>query len=213
MALLAHTLEDLIDFSAARRQHIEERYLTDGVNWQAYEAVLAKLGDRAGYRVSYLDGVLEIMAPSRRHEQGKTHIGTLLEIYFVATNTTYFPMGSTTLRREAQEAGVEPDESYCLGSDKEFPDLAIEVVVTSGGLNRLAIYRRLGVPEVWFWQQERFTLYHLRADQPSGFPDTHGYAVIARSELLPALDLALLTACVRQSDPLTAARTFRAGLG
>lgn len=212
MVRLAHTLDELIELPTPTRQDSEERYLADGVSWQAYEAVLAKLGDRAGYRVSYLDGVLEIMAPSRRHENGKKHIATLLEIYFVATNTEYFPMGSTTLRLEAQEAGVEPDESYCLGVDKEFPDLAIEVVVTSGGLNRLAIYRRLGVQEVWFWQQERFTLYHLHEAQPVRFPETHGYETVPRSELLPALDIDLLTACVRQSHPLAAAQTFRAGL-
>ena len=59
-------------------------------------------------------------------------------------------MGSTTLQRPEQGAGGELDESYCIGTDKDFPDLAIEVIVTSGSINRLELYRRLGVQEVWF---------------------------------------------------------------
>ncbi|HIK45941.1 MAG TPA: hypothetical protein IGR64_13825 [Leptolyngbyaceae cyanobacterium M65_K2018_010] len=44
-------------------------------------------------------------------------------------------MGSTTLKKPERQAGGEPDESYCIGTDKEFPDLAIEVIVTSGSIN------------------------------------------------------------------------------
>jgi Uma2 family endonuclease len=87
--------------------------------------------------VNHLDGVLEIVSPSRRHEAGKTRIGTLLEIYFLEADLEYFPTGSTTFRDEVQQVGAEPDESYCIGTEKAFPDLVIEVIVTSGGLGRL----------------------------------------------------------------------------
>ena len=43
------------------------------------------------------------------------------------------------------------------------PDLAIEVVITSGGLRKLAAYHRLGVREVWFWIREALQIYELRA--------------------------------------------------
>lgn len=36
--------------------------------------------------------------------------------------------------------GVELDESYCIGIDKEFFDFVIEVFVIFGGINRLVIY-------------------------------------------------------------------------
>jgi Uma2 family endonuclease len=42
----------------------EERFTTSDVSWQQYEAVLAKLEDDSHYRVTYLDGVLEIVSPS-----------------------------------------------------------------------------------------------------------------------------------------------------
>ncbi|MEO1401342.1 MAG: hypothetical protein AAFV72_08800 [Cyanobacteria bacterium J06635_1] len=45
----------------------EEQYLISRVSWQQYEILLNRLGDRPWYRVAYLEGVLEIMAPIRRH--------------------------------------------------------------------------------------------------------------------------------------------------
>lgn len=190
----------------------EERRVFSQVSWQQYEALLADLGEKSPYRVHFLAGDLEIAAPSRRHESGKTRIGDLLLIYFLETNTEYFPMGSTTLRRPERQAGGEPDESYCIGLDKDFPDLAIEVVVTSGSINRLELYRRLGVREVWFWQHERLAIYHHRADTPDQFTATAGYEPITRSELLPNLDIDLLTRCLQNPNPLAAARAFRQGL-
>jgi Uma2 family endonuclease len=190
----------------------EERRTITGVSWAQYEALLSEVGDRSPHGISYLDGVLEIASLTRRHERGKTQIGSFLETYFVETDTEYFPMGSTTLRKQKRQAGGEPDESYCIGTDKEFPDLAIEVVVTSGGIDRLDLFRRLGIREVWFWRSDRFKLYHLREDLPLEFPETFGYELITQSEILPDLDLELLTRCVCNPNPLAAAKEFRQAL-
>ncbi|RZM76667.1 Uma2 family endonuclease [Leptolyngbya iicbica] len=190
----------------------EERRVLSRVSWAQYEALLADLGDSSAYRVHFLDGVLEILAPSRNHESGKTRIGDLLLIYFLETDTEYFPMGSTTLKKPEKKAGGEPDESYCIGTDKEFPDLAIEVIVTSGSINRLELYRRLGVREVWFWQKNRLSLYHQREENPDQFAETAGYEAIQQSEVLPDLDLELLTSCLQNPNPLAAAKAFRQGL-
>jgi Uma2 family endonuclease len=187
----------------------EEKRIVTGVSWQQYEALIADLGDNSGYRVAYLDGVLEILSPSRRHERGKTRIGTLLDLFFLETDTEYFPTGSTTFRKEDRQAGGEPDESYCIGTDKDFPDLAIEVVITSGGINRLELYRRLGVREVWFWQNENFSIYHLREETPNQFVQTFGYERSEKSEILPNLDMDLLAECILISNPLAAAKEFR----
>lgn len=189
----------------------EERHTINPVSWSQYKTLLSVLGDRSSYRISYLDGVLEIVAPSRRHESGKTRIGTLLEIYFLETNTEYFPTGSTTFSKSEQSVGGEPDESYCIGTDKEFPDLAIEVVVTSGGINKLALYQQLGIQEVWFWQFDRLAIYYLRQDSEQ-FTATFGYEAINRSKVLPELNVELLTECIQNPSPLAAAKAFRAGI-
>ena len=190
----------------------EERRVLSRVSWEQYETLLADLGEGSAYRVHFLDGVLEILAPSRNHESGKTRIGDLLLIYFLETETEYFPMGSTTLKKREKQAGGEPDESYCIGTDKDFPDLAIEVVVTHGSLNRLELYRRLGVREVWFWRKNQLSLYHQREETPIQFAATAGYEPIQDSEVLPNLDLDLLTRCLQNPNPLAAAKAFRQGL-
>ncbi|MGK7888245.1 MAG: Uma2 family endonuclease [Leptolyngbyaceae cyanobacterium] len=190
----------------------EERRILSQVSWGQYETLRSDLGDRSAYRIYFLDGVLEILAPSRKHERGKTQLGHLLELYFLETDTEYVPMGSTTLRNPVQQAGGEPDESYCIGTDKDVPDLAIEVIVTSGSINRLELYRRLGVREVWFWQNNSLSLYHRREDIPNQSIDTAGYELIQQSEVLPDLDLALLTRCLQIPNALAAAKDFRRGM-
>jgi Putative restriction endonuclease len=111
-----------------------------------------------------------------------------------------------TQEREG-EASAQADESYCFGSSKTTPDLAIEVIFTSGGPNKLARYKVLEVPEVWFWQDCLFTLYRLR---------NGAYERIYRSEIpeLADLDFELLTRYVlmAQTSRLEAANEFRRSL-
>jgi Uma2 family endonuclease len=178
----------------------EERQTITGVNWENYEALLNNLGDSLQYRVTYLDGVIELVSTSRRHEVLKTIIGSLLEIYFQEKRIRYFPLGSTTFRKQAKRGGVEPDESYCIGIEKEVPDLAIEVVVTSGGIDKLEVYKRLGVAEVRFFQNNQFAVYYLHGES---------YELVEKSELLPNLDLSILAQYVVADNPLDAAIAFR----
>ena len=178
----------------------EEKFLTSGVTWQAYELLLASLGNSSSYRVAYLVETLEIMSPSRSHELDKENIGRLLEAYLEENRIRFWGLGSTTFKSEDKQAGKEPDKSYCIGTDKDIPDLAIEVIYTSGGVDSLEIYRRLGVREVWFWQNNQFKIYCL---QDSNYP------LKTQSQLLPNLDLALLARYVTMSDPLDAVIEWR----
>ena len=179
---------------------LEERYIVSEVSWEQYEALCSQLGDSLRYRVAYLEGTLEIMSPSRRHEFAKTNIGRLLEAYFEETRTRFWGLGSTTFRQPDKKAGKEPDECYCIGTDKEIPDLAIEVVLTSGGVDKLAVYQRLRVREVWFWHNERFEVHHLEGEE---------YKQVSRSQVLPHLNLDLLAQYVLHPDPLEAVLEFR----
>ena len=196
--MLAELIQDLEQETRDNLER-EERFITSEVSWEQYEALLLKLEDNSYYRLTYIDGVLEILSPSRRHEGAKKRIATLLEVYFEETDTEYFPLGSTTLRRQEQQGGTEPDESYCIGTDKEFPDLVIEVVFTSGGVDKLGVYKKLGVTEVWFWEKARFSLHRLQGDN---------YEPISKSELLPNLDLALLVEYVQHPNSLLAVKEF-----
>ncbi len=207
--MLESRIKTIMDSPIQLHQESEERYLITEITWLGYETLLKKLEDKPGYRVTYLDGVLEIVSPSLRHESIKKRIGDLLLIYFLETDTEYYPKGSTTFRKEEKKGGTEADESYCIGVDKEFPDIAIEVIITSGSINCLAVYNQLGVKEVWFWQNESFSIYHLREENPTKLIQTYGYELIQSSEILAFLDINLLTECVNHPNPLLAAKEFR----
>jgi Uma2 family endonuclease len=88
----------------------------------------------------YLEGTLEIMSPSPEQEVDKTTIARLIEIHALERDIDLTGYGSTTFRKPAQERGLEPDECYCFGQLKEFPDIALEVIVSSGGIDKLSIY-------------------------------------------------------------------------
>ncbi len=178
----------------------EERFITSSVSWEQYEEILVKLGDRPRYRVTYGEGVLEIMSPSRRHEVSKKNISRLLEVYFEETRTPFWGLGSTTFRQPEKKGGTEPDECYCINEEKELPDLAIEVVLTSGGIDKLAVYKKLNIREIWFWQNNQFDIYQLCSEE---------YKKIPKSELLPDLDLTMLAEYVVNPDPLSALLEFR----
>lgn len=157
--------------------------MMNGVSWKIYENLLNSLQDSPEFRIKYLEETLEIRSPSRRHESDKKRIALLIETYFIEKDIDFYPLGSTTFREQSVARGIEPDECCCINSEKSVPDIAIEVVITSGGINSLEVYQGLNVPEVWFWQKGKFSLYSLQKD---------GYQLIERSQFLPDLDCNLL---------------------
>jgi Uma2 family endonuclease len=155
--------------------------------------------------VAYLDGALELMRPSRDHERLKSYIGRLIEAYALERGLDLSAYGSWTMRNSDKAGGLEPDECYIVGSDQsaERPDLAIEVVWTSGGIDKFEIYRRLSIPEVWIWRDGVITVYALRDD---------AYAAVEHSAQLPDIDLRLLTSFLDHPTAMQAVRAFRKAL-
>jgi hypothetical protein len=49
----------------------EQRQIIGEVSWASDETLLAELEDSFQYHVTYLDGNLELVSPSRRHERNK----------------------------------------------------------------------------------------------------------------------------------------------
>lgn len=186
----------------------EGRVVYSGVSWERYLALDKLRGDDCSYpRFCYLDGDLEIMTTSGDHERIKTWLGDFLIMFFEeATNFDIWTRGEATMHLPLKEAGAEPDDSWCIGEEKEFPDLVLEIALTSGGIRKLELYQRFAVPEVWFWRRGRLEMFALRPDG-SAYDQTEG-----SSRLLPGLDIALLERCVAIRNWREARRTFRAGL-
>lgn len=135
----------------------DQRVFMRGVSYKDYEMVLLARGEASVPRISYAQGVIELMSPSWNHEILETLIARLLEAYAEERELDLNGAGSWTLKNPEVERGAEPDECYTLGPKKAVPDLAIEVAWTHGGLDKLDIYAKLGVGEVWFWRKGRET--------------------------------------------------------
>ncbi len=183
-----------------------ERIVLRGQSWTAFQTLLALRGDRARPRMAYLDGEVELMGTSREHEGVKGKIGPIIQQFCFERGIPITSYGNWLLEHPAERAGVEPDDCYVFGVEprtRSRPDLVIEVVWTSGGLDKLEIYRRLGIREVWFWKRGAISVHVLHDGQ---------YETRARSACLPDLDPALVCRLVHV-DPLNeAVRQLREAL-
>ena len=108
--------------------------------------------------------------------------------------------------RLSRLAGAEADQCYLLGRDQSesrWPDLAIEVNWTRGGINKLEIYRRLGVREVWFWENEVITVHALRDG---------AYVALPASEVVRGIDLKLVATFLDEPVMSDAIQNYRTAL-
>jgi len=189
--------------TAPRVSH-DDRVVLHGVSWDDYETVLTIRGESPGVRIAYREGELELMSPSREHEVLKSLFGRLVEAWADAHDIDLNAAGSWTVKLAKTERGVEADECYVIGWPEpapKRPDIAIEVIWTHGGLDKLDIYRGLDVPEVWMWIDGEIHVWALRE---------HGYERVARSELLPALDFDELLPFMGRRDQTRSVREYRA---
>ncbi len=176
------------------------KLVLDGISWEKFAQIETTFQDIEGVRFIYLDGDLEIiMSPSKAHEDAKSTIGLLLEAYMRAKKIRFYTTGSVTLGNKEITGRKEPDESYNIHSKKDIPDLVIEVIVTSGDINILEIYRRIGISEVWFYQNSILTVYLLKNEQ---------YLKVNQSELLPELNLETFTKYISYPDQYDAVNEF-----
>lgn len=186
---------------AARARAEDQRVTLDDVSWADFELILQIRGDRAGVRLTYLNGVLELMSPSVDHEGVKKTIARLLEAYADAQGLVFNGFGSWTLKKAIRARALEPDECYSLTAGRPTqPDLAIEVVWTSGGIDKLDVYRGLGVGEVWFWRDGVIELNVLVGDR---------YERRERSTVLPDLDLEELARHIDPENQTDSVRRYR----
>jgi Uma2 family endonuclease len=173
--------------------------LIEGVSWESFEAIEAAFSEVAGIRLAYLDGVIELIPISNEHEELKSTLGLLLAAYLRAKGIRFYARGGPSLGNKEDAARRQPDESYNIGSKKDRADIAIEVVLTSGGIDKLECYKRFGIPEVWFWQEGSLRLYALNEGS---------YRQIFVSQFLPQLDLAKLVAAANLPDQYDAVTEY-----
>ncbi|WP_052055472.1 Uma2 family endonuclease [Myxosarcina sp. GI1] len=173
--------------------------------WDDFEKLYCE--EDFGYRVSYLNGVITIVSPSKNHEVIADIISDLIKAFCRRFNILYFPMGSTTLTNKPL-AGKEPDASFTFGEIKDIPDLAIEVAFSSGSLEDLEKYKLLNVKEVWLWKNEKLRFFVLNKQRDD-------YEEKERSFYLHNLSAEFLIDFVNRSlteSPLTIEKDFNKAL-
>lgn len=183
---------------------VDHRIVLRDLTWAQYEQIRDIVFERSGVRLSYLDGVLELMSPSIGHEGIKKFLARLLECHAEERGWVFQGYGSWTLENEPRKCAVEPDECYVLDlQNREVPDIAIEVEWSHHNPGKLEIYRRLGVREVWRWAGGTIVVHRLRDG---------GYEEIRPSALLPEVDLDLLAQLVTEEDQTATVRRYRSRL-
>lgn len=189
-----------------------DRVVLHNLSWQQFENILANLGDRRSARIAYYDHVLEIMTPLPEHEYFKTAISIMVEDAAALLEYDYECYGSSTWKRQIMQAGVEPDncfyfqhEALVRGKlhfdlDKDPPpDLVLEVDLTSKSIPRLPLYARLGVPEIWQYEDGVLTIYQLQQGE---------YQTSPTSSIFPQLNILELPQLIEQYRP-QGRRAFR----
>ncbi|MEH2037359.1 Uma2 family endonuclease [Nostoc sp.] len=180
---------------------IQEKLVTVAdVSWEEFKGIEAQLKDNRNVRLSYLSGILEIMSPiGEKHEEVKRTLGYLLEAYMRELGIRFYGRGGFTLEEPGYASGT-PDESYSINTKDEVPDIVIEVIVTSGTINRKELYKPKKVPEVWFWKSDQIKIFRLNASGE--------YEEVNRSGFFPNLDPDLLLQYIGHPDQYDAVAEF-----
>lgn len=148
--------------------------ILNNIHWNTYQSLVKDSAEQPNKRLTYDRGILEIMTPLPEHETYKKLIDRFVLVMVEEMNKEMRSLGSCTWSRQDLKQGLEPDECYYINHEEAVrgklkidlnfdppPDLVIEIDITSSSLNRMAIYERLKVAEVWRFNGQVFRIYQL----------------------------------------------------
>lgn len=183
------------------------RIILHGISWETYEHLLNDMGDSHAAHFAYDQGELEIMVPTERHEKPNRTLALLVEVLAEELNIDLQRLGSTTLKREDLQKGLEPDSCFYIQNETQIrgkekldftidpaPDLIIEIDETSSSLNKFPIYAKLGTLELWRYKNNQVKFFVLTNDH---------YVEVENSLAFPLLMSAMATQFITESAVLT----------
>lgn len=151
----------------------EQRVILDNVRWSTYVALLEDAETRRG-RITYDQGVLEIMSPSMSHENLGRLIGRMVEAFTEERGIEIVSVASMTVKLEALQRGFEADEAYYIARSDQVrgkeeldfaidpaPDIVIEVDISRSSLNKLPVFSAFRIPEYWQYRGDTLRVYCL----------------------------------------------------
>ena len=175
------------------------------IGWETFVRISEELSPNSSKRLAYNGGYLQIMSPLGEHENNNWFIARLIFIMAEEWDMNIKSFGSLTLKRDDIQQGIEPDACFYLKNEPEVrnkqnidlnqgdipPDLAIEIDITSGSLNKLPIYAALGVTEIWRYDGDVLQIYGLNLQEKN-------YKKINQSLAFPKLDISLIPQWLQQ---------------
>jgi Uma2 family endonuclease len=177
-----------------------------GVSWDTYERLLADFQDSHAAHLTYDQGVLEILAPSAKHEEPNRALALLIEMLALELDIDIRNLGSTTFKRGDLSRGLEPDSCFYIQHAAQIsgkddidpavdppPELVIEVDITHPSFDKLPLYAAVGVAEVWRYDGAAVTIHTLAQET---------YTVSETSQALPGVTSAMLSQFIEQSRQL-----------
>jgi len=148
------------------------------VGWASYVAANDAFAEKAGLHMVFVDGRLTFSTCSRCHEWYTTRLADLIKAIADGVDFLWETAGRSTFRVEGKRCGVEGDATFYFGDHAEAlsgpqeidlttqppPDLAVQVEVGHAEDDAVAVWGRIGVPEVWRWNPAAwsFSIWRLR---------------------------------------------------
>ena len=137
-------------------------------------------------RMTYDNGVLEMMSPMRQHENIGRLIGRIVETYSEVLAIEIQSVASTTFKRKELKKAFEADESYYVQHAEQIrpkeeldlavdppPDLVVEVEITSSAIQKFKLFAAMGVPEVWRHDGDHLKMFRLQGGVYEAIDSSH----------------------------------------
>jgi Uma2 family endonuclease len=202
--------------SIAEPLRFDRCFSLQGISWRTY-LELRDSSENLHVRMTYHRGNLEMMAPSKRHEHFGYFLGRLIDVWTEERNIDVQSCRTMTFKREDLQCGLEPDNCYYIAHEAAIrnkdeidftvdppPDLAVEIDLGGGSLDKLEIYAAFRVPEVWRYDGEN--LYVHIFDAAGKYEDSAECRCLPG---LPILEIEKLMLKLGSASDTELARRFR----
>ena len=179
----------------------ETRTVMENIRWETF-VELAEQRRGSVPRMTFDEGVLELMSPRRQHENIGSLIGRFVETYTEVLGIEVQSVASTTFKRKDLQKAFEADESYYIEHAEQIrpkeeidltidppPDLVIEVEITSSAIQKMKLFAAMGVTEVWRHDGEQLQMFSL---------ESGGYKPVPSSPALPGLTVAAINSLLEK---------------
>jgi Uma2 family endonuclease len=207
----------------------EQRVVLPSITWEKFEQILSELPPDRQIRLTYHRGKLEMMTPVAEHDRCQRLLDSLILVLADELDRPVEAIAPVLIESRELDIAIEPDACYYLllggrgghggtapTTDRveihlpadSPPDLLVEVALTQTKLEKLPLYTRLAIPEVWRYittagenvLKGKLEIYHLQGDRHT--PQRH-------STVFPGVSSDRILEFIEQSDSMSLSASLR----